>query len=66
MRAEQSVSAPRRNQLAVSTAFRGPSSDPNLPRMPEGVIMTSQSTGHPRDVGFIGSLASKAMKSGTA
>ena len=42
MRAEQSVSAPRRNQLAVSTAFRGPSSDPTLPRMPEGVIMTSQ------------------------
>jgi hypothetical protein len=42
MRAEQSVSAPRRNQLAVSAAFQGPEGDSALPRMAGGVIMTSQ------------------------
>jgi len=42
MGAEQSVSAPRRNQLAVSAVFHGPEGGSILSRMPEGIIMTSQ------------------------
>ena len=45
MGAEQSVSAPRRNQLAASAVFRGPQGGSTLSKMPEGVIMVSQPPG---------------------
>ena len=45
MGAEQSVSAPRRNQLAASAVFRGPQGGSTLSKVPEGVIMVSQPLG---------------------
>ena len=45
MGAEQSVSAPRRNQLAASAVFRSPQGGSTLSKMPEGVIMVSQTPG---------------------
>ena len=58
MRAEQSVSAPRRNQLAVSIAFYGPIEQSHLAADARRNDHDLAITGHPGNVGWRSCLAS--------